>query len=444
MVLGKASETGKLMIKSAHEQKSKSEKKKWAQNNCETALMLASEHQFRNAFAKEFKKDGLKDDVDIPIQDFLDWINYNEVFVEKGSGNRKGEPCQEIVIQYVNEDFINPGLPRISLGEIIDNLILSKQKKVRFHNITIPIWKKFLKMEEEIEEDIFAAFWYALGIKEDYQLFFEKIKSDSPYINKLKIQALVSELTAFNHKSQIKVIKQTGINNYKKAFLMVHECHVRKDWIFQRIEHEIKEISQLEVKVERIHYKYKPKNEKLEVTFNRNFPMDSLSRTLNNSYLFLIINIDNCDLQRLEDFIQNCWQRVLEKISGEKKGKILLFLVAKESENGWQTQWQNSEILQLYVKQIKLTPFTLDDLEDLILSIASKFSSRFDQKTLTSDEQAQSIAQDLLKDCIISDKDINTVSEKDINTVKLLDNILKTFNCQSEDLNRQWQNYPHR
>ncbi|MEA5559806.1 hypothetical protein [Planktothrix agardhii] len=433
MVLGKASEKGKSMIKYAHEQKTKGSG--WAYNKCETALMLASEHQFRNAFAKEFKKDGLKDDVDIPIQDFLDWINYNEVFVKKESGNRKGEPCQEIVIQYVNEDFINPGLPRISLGEIIDNLILSKQKKVRFHNITIPNWKKFLQMEEEIEEDIFAAFWYALGIKEDYQLFFEKIKSDSPYINKLKIQALVSELTAFNHDSQIKVIRQNGINNYKQAFLMVHKCPWRKDWIFQRIAHEIRDKSQLKVEKERIYHKQK--NEKLEEIFNRSFPMDYLRKTLNNSYLFLIINIDIDDynLQQLEveDFIQNCWQRVLERISGEQKGKILLFLVT-EKELG--NHWQNSEILQTYVKQIQLKPFTSDDLEDLILSIDSKFSSQFDQKTLKSEEEARAIAQKLLKDCIISGKDINTG--------KLLNNIVETFNCQYEDLMRQWQTYPHR
>ena len=85
MVTGKASKDGKSMIKYAHEQKTKRKGSGWAFNKCETALMLASEHQFRNAFAKEFKKDGLKDDVDIPIQDFLDWINYNEVFVMKGS-----------------------------------------------------------------------------------------------------------------------------------------------------------------------------------------------------------------------------------------------------------------------------------------------------------------------------------------------------------------------
>lgn len=434
MVPGKASKDGKSMIKYAHEQKIKRKEEGWARNKCETALMLASEHQFRNAFAKEFKKDGLKDDVDIPIQNFLDWINDEKVFVKIKSGNRKGEPCQDIVIQYVNEDFINPGLPRISLGEIIDNLILSKQKKVRFHNITTPNWIKFLKIEEEIEEDIFAAFWYALDIKEDYQLFFEKIKSDSPYINKLKIDALVSELTAFNHDSQIKVIRQNGINNYKQAFLMVHKCPLRKDWIFQRIAHEIRDKSKLKVEPKRINHL---KNvQELKQTFDQDYSQEYLNQLLNNNYLFLIINIDGYDLERLEGFIQNCWQRVLERISGEQKGKILLFLVAKELGNNWQTQWQNSEILQLYVKQIQLTPFTLDDLEDLILSIESKFSSKFDQKTLKSEEQARSIAQNLLKDCIISGKDINTG--------KLLENILETFNYQYEDLIRQWQTYPHR
>ncbi|MCB8758760.1 hypothetical protein [Planktothrix agardhii] len=435
MVTGKASKAGKSMIKYAHEQKIKGKEKGWARNKCETALMLASEHQFRNAFAKEFKKDGLQDDVDIPIQKFLDWINDEKVFVKIESRNRKGEPCQDIVIQYVDQEFINKSLERITLGEIINDLIKSKQKKVRFHNITTPNWVKFLKIEEEIEEDIFEAFWYALGIKEDYQLFFEKIKSDSPYINKLKIEALFSELTAFNHDSQIKVIRQNGINNYKQAFLMVHKCPLRKDWIFQRIAHEIRDKSQLKVEKERIYHKQK--NEKLEEIFNRSFPMDYLRKTLNNSYLFLIINIDIDDynLQQLEveDFIQNCWQRVLERISGEQKGKILLFLVT-EKELG--NHWQNSEILQTYVKQIQLKPFTSDDLEDLILSIDSKFSSKFDQKTLKSEEEARAIAQKLLKDCIISGKDINTG--------KLLNNIVETFNCQYEDLMRQWQTYPHR
>jgi hypothetical protein len=434
MVTGKASKDGKSMIKYAHEQKIKGKEKGWARNKCETALMLASEHQFRNAFAKEFKKDGLKDDVDIPIQKFLDWINDEKVFVKIESRNRKGEPCQDIVIQYVDQEFINKSLERITLGEIINDLIKSKQKKVRFHNITTPNWVKFLKIEEEIEEDIFEAFWYALGIKEDYQLFFEKIKSDSPYINKLKIEALVSELTAFNHDSQIKVIRQNGINNYKQAFLMVHKCPLRKDWIFQRIAHEIRDKSKLKVEPKRINHL---KNvQELKQTFDQDYSQEYLNQLLNNNYLFLIINIDGYDLERLEGFIQNCWQRVLERISGEQKGKILLFLVAKELGNNWQTQWQNSEILQLYVKQIQLTPFTLDDLEDLILSIESKFSSKFDQKTLKSEEQARSIAQNLLKDCIISGKDINTG--------KLLENILETFNYQYEDLIRQWQTYPHR
>ncbi|CAD5938299.1 hypothetical protein NO976_01809 [Planktothrix agardhii] len=229
MVLGKASEKGKLMIEDAHKQKTQKEPKKWAINNSEKALMLASEYQFRNAFAKKFKKDGKDDDVDIPIQDFLDWINDEEVFVKKESRNRKGESSHEIVIQYVTQEFINKSIKRIALVEIINDLIKSNQKKVRFYNITNPNWRRFLDCKQEIDEDIFAAFWDALGIApKDYKSYFEKIKSDSPDINTLKIQALVSELTAFNHQSQIKVIKQTGINNYKQAFLMVHKCRWRK------------------------------------------------------------------------------------------------------------------------------------------------------------------------------------------------------------------------
>ncbi|CAD5938278.1 hypothetical protein NO976_01808 [Planktothrix agardhii] len=74
--------------------------------------------------------------------------------------------------------------------------------------------------------------------------------------------------------------------------------------------------------------------------------------------------------------------------------------------------------------------------QDLILSLNLKFSSQFEQRILKSDEEAQSIAQNLLKDCIISGKDIDTF--------QLLNNIVETFNCQYEDLMRQWQTYPPR
>ncbi|BBD55736.1 hypothetical protein NIES204_30530 [Planktothrix agardhii NIES-204] len=429
MVLGKASEAGKSMIKNAHKQKIK--EKGWARNKCETALMLASEHQFRNAFAKEFKKDGLKDDVDIPIQDFLDWINYNEVFVKKESGNRKGEPCQDIVIQYVNEDFINPGLPRISLGEIIDNLILSKQKKVRFHNITIPNWIKFLQIEKEIEEDIFAAFWNALGIAENYQLFFEKIKSDSPEINILKVQALVSELNAFNHSSQIRIFKENDVEDHTQAFLLVHKCPCQKFWVLRRIQHEIEDRDKLKIVPRKITHDKKSKEE-MVTEFNITYSMDSLSRTLNNSYLFLIFNfkIDQHDLEKLEYFIKNCWQRVLEKNRGQQKGKILLFLVAQGSGHDWQTQWQDRKILQPYIKEMPLTPFTSNDLEDLIFNLNAKSSSKFNQKIVNSVAETQVIVQNLLGKYIISGKDLDTV--------KLLKEISRIFNCQYEDLIRQW------
>lgn len=255
----------------------------------------------------------------------------------------------------------------------------------------------------------------------------------SPEINKLKIQALVSELNAFNHSSQIRIFKENDVEDHTKAFLLVHKCPCQKFWVLRRIQHEIEYRDKLKIEVRKINHDKKSKQE-LVTEFNMTYSMDYLSRTLKNSYLFLILNfkIDQYDLEKLEYFIKNCWQRVLEKNRGQQKGKILLFLVAQGSGHDWQTQWQDSKILP-YLREIPLTPFTPNDLEDLIFNLNAKSSSKFNQKIVNSVVETQVMVQKLLKNCIISGKDMDTVG--------LLQHISGIFNCQYEDLIRQWKTY---
>lgn len=439
MVRGKASDTGKLMIKKAHKHKNDTEKG-WAANDkgCDQALMLASEHQFRKSFAKRFRRNADDDNADIPIRFFLEWINENEVFVKKESRNRQGLSSHEIVIEYVNENLINHDLPKISLKAIINNLIYPQKGKVRFYNITNANWRRFLGCEQEIEEDIFAAFWYALGIEEDYNLFFEKIHDSQ--IEEDKINEIISELKTFNHDSQIRVVKNS-INDYTQAFLLVHQCPWRRSWVLNRIESEIQRLIKLKIERETINHRLSV--QELKRRFEQNYSTEYLSDKLNRHHLFLVIHIDDYGLERLEYFIQNCWKTILERVDRTQKGKVLLFLVAKGSGNDWQTQWQDSQILQSSLREIPLTLFTPTDLEDLILNIATKFTSQFNHKILQSGDEARFKADTLLTKCICSVPSPNG-NTKDIDTHQLLNDIFQIFHCQPKDLIRQWQTYPHR
>jgi len=146
---------------------------------------------------------------------------------------------------------------------------------------------------------------------------------------------------------------------------------------------------------------------------------------LKSKYIFLIVNVDPYDLNNFKDLINEFWKPILARVNTEKPGKILMFMISSDQGNDWQTEWKNCDILKDAIAELTpANPFQAQDLIEILPRIALKFD-------ITLKEDPATLSQSIL--------------EKGKGTTEgIIKALYQQFNCQHQDLIRQWQTYPHR
>jgi hypothetical protein len=421
---------GKEIINRAHCNKKREEAGNWGvedNDSCWKALMIASEYIFRDAVTKKFDLDGYNDENFMPVEEFSNWIQSTSFFDYRNnkSKNPNQETSQKIIEDYIESVRKRPPFYRkITVGNIVD-FIKDKNKLVRCKGVHNGKFKQFLG-GKIIEKDIFIAFWKALEIQETWEKF---VVVKSPiYSEEIARESFLLEcLTSLNHTSQIRLIQNQICtpNNQVRAFLFINQCPHSQSWMLHRIKYEIHR-SRFPVEI-------KPLNQKNNYAalptseIEARFFQEAKYLNVSEKQLIFTLNIDNYDPDAVKSIIKNCWLPVLESANKIRPNSVLLFLMDRTSGKDWQ---ENNNILQDYMAQLPChLPASSEsqELENLILGIASRFIIEFQY---TPKESCN----------IIAEKLINKFRNHH-QTLPLFAEICQYFNCSPKQFEKQWKNY---
>ncbi|CAD5958385.1 hypothetical protein L2E67_07700 [Planktothrix agardhii 1803] len=406
--------------------------KGWTTDQCSQALPAASLYQFKNVILPA---------LGISIQDKLNptlKLNWLKKIIEKNKITKAIDQYSTITSNIFTDNSKLQSL--ISINQLIKDGNEGLKLNDLFYNyglitdrITYRNWKYFLS-GKLIDEDIFIAFCSVLGVSWE-----EVIDQETPVKHKefkhkdsTETSLLVEVLNTFNHKEQKDLVcSNLASSHAPKAFLVINSCSYRRTWMLRRIAYEIETFGK-EVKPEDFLSNSKhtsPSINDLTSIFNERFnersPAQSLNEVLKSKYIFLIINVDDYYLNDFKNLINEFWKPILARVNPEKPGKILMFMISSDRGNDWQTEWKNCDILKDAIAELTpANPFQAQDLIEILPRIALKLD-----KTLK--EDPVTLSQSILE-------------KGQGGTEKIIRALYGQFDCKTEDLIRQWQNYPHR
>jgi hypothetical protein len=401
-------------------QQGKPRGKGWAKDKCQQALIEASLYQFKNVVAP-----ALSIPINCPTKPMSlailekivgkNAISVPAIHNTQITQNIFTDDSKKKFLQHLSE-VKQAGNQAISVEEVL-NVI--KNKKLHTDRVTDRNWRNFLECKK-IDRDIFIAFCTILEIN-----WPDVVEcSPQPRNDLTKTTRLVQILDSFNHIAQTNIVCQNLSINSKAAFLVVNSCSYSRTLMIRRIEYEIRINSNREVQRESFlsQSRFPPSVENFNSLFSQRFSISKIEQTLREKYLFFIINIDNYDLDALCQLVENIWQPLLKKIYPENQGKILLFLVASDQGNNWQTEWNQHPILANSLAALPPAQFNVNDLSQFIPRVAMRLNIQLQQNVTN-------LSQEIL-------------ANSGGSTEKLLRLFYQHFNCSPNDFKRQWQNYP--
>ncbi|CAD5935437.1 hypothetical protein [Planktothrix agardhii] len=424
----KASPEGQKIIETARTEKGR--RTGWAKEDCHQALTDASLYQLQNVILpalgisvkdnpnptlnlKTLKAIIDKNCIKPPINE------YSRVTLTIFTDDSK-QKVLTIINQIIAKDYTD-----LHLNDFYN---FFDKYKLRTDRITDIKWRNF-SSGKLIDKDIFIAFCEVLGVSWE-----EVVDQETPFKHKdsTKTTLLVEVLNTFNHKEQKDLVcSNLASSHAPKAFLVINSCSYRRTWMLRRIEYEIKTFGK-EVQPE--DFFSNSEHTSLSINdltsifnekFNERHPAQSLNEVLKSKYIFLIINVDDYHLNDFKDLINKFWKPILARVNPEKSGKILMFMISSDEKNDWQTEWKNCDILKDAIAELTpANPFQAQDLIEILPRIALKLD-----KTLK--EDPVTLSQSILE-------------KGQGGTEKIIRALYGQFDCKTEDLIRQWQNYPHR
>jgi hypothetical protein len=286
---------------------------------------------------------------------------------------------------------------------------LIERSVIRARGVSDRSWRNFLD-GKEIYTSVFEAYCNFLNLEQD---IIETLDKCPNYCSKSEYSNLFRFLNQFDHQAEVRHLQRIAQHPQRVGFFHIRNndfCLYSSNWLMYRLERMILEYSEFQVR--KIIYDFGSAIEEIEISgfYNRiiNDLDGNVSKALNQNNIVLIFNnIDLLDNERLNQLINQVYQRIRNEILRNRR-----FLVIFAIDNGRSNNWSN----------------TINDANNSIISIP--FRERFSLQDIQSgiDELAARMQKEEINDTQF----INTLYSNSNNGVPglVLSQIYKTFNCQ--------------
>lgn len=280
-----------------------------------------------------------------------------------------------------------------------------QEEDIRLKSFTQRSYMDFIS-GKEIEKEVFQVFCEVIGINN----WKSVVPQDSIYFH---TYILSDSLAVFNHETQVRDFK-IGLND-NQIFGVTNSCSYSCIWMLKRLETEICRLTTLKCK--RINLRSSGYLS-LEISnIKTKFSENNLD-FLKKENIFVFLDTEPYTLEDIENLIENYWYPLLRKMPINAKGKLIMFLLNKESYQ---------QELQKRLNLINIQKSNLFDSE----GIAALLSEIMLRNNHQSDEKPLKIAERIL-------------NNSNNNTKNLLINIFTHFLQQPDQVKQElsrWEKY---
>lgn len=392
----KASQAGIQKIEELRKEKG------WTKDENSFALVATSQQQFQK---KVLIKWGNPQELDLQQ---LEILQKQKTFTNDST---------IIVWEYIST-LKSQNKSTVSLEKILE---LIEDRELHAEGISYRNWRGFLN-GKDINKDVFIAFCNVLEIAD-----WTTVADLPPIYRRTNTQQarLADGLSRwFDHQAQKNLLWQSldCPTAATKAFLVANPCCYSRTWMMRRLEEEMATVGLKSQPISLQGSSYSPLSiGELKNRFDRQY-RHTLNTTLDRENIFLVLDIDTLDLQRLEQLIHQFWQPLLQKIPSRTSGRLLMFLLAGDGNNDWQRQWHASPTLSQHIVEFpQANPFCAADLSAILPKIAFQLRQHLPE------------SPDIIAESLIANSNGSTE--------RLLKRIYQHFNCRTTEFSL-WQRYP--